>query len=84
MRFPARHGGLHALTRTCPADAFYAPLLLRIHIVNRYLSPAVDFIDLETAFPVMHMWAAKVAQWTLFTTTVLGPDYGAELVVHYR
>ncbi len=65
-------------------DAFYAPLLLRLHIVNVFLAGAeAEQLPLAARFPVLQLWLQKILSWTLFTQ-VLGTDFATELTVYYK
>ncbi len=65
-------------------DAFYAPLLLRLHIVNVFMSSASHPpFDLSRSFPVLNVWLQKILDWSLFAQ-VMGSDFATELVVYYK
>ncbi len=76
---------LSAVDGTHFLDAFYAPLLLRIHIVNVFAASVWTKAQFDFAgqFKMLSLWLNKILGWGLFAQ-VVGPDFATELVVYYK
>lgn len=79
QRFVLRYR--HASEGTHFLDAFYAPILLRLHLLNSYLGTKV--VDFEAHYPTLHIWLHKCLNWSLLQST-LGDDFGPELLAFYK